>query len=714
MKLGLRHFILYLIAFTVLAGCRSTSSVVPKAQKGVLDLRQWDFEQAGSLQLRGEWEFYWEELIDPKSSQNEDNKLLVPVPSNWNHYQYEGKKLPGTGFASYRLKVYLPENAPPLAFKLLTFGTAYELYVNGEKVGNNGKVGKNAQSVLPYALPQVCYLNQSEKELDIVLHIANFHHKNGGFWHGIRLGEKQQIQGSRDRLVALDLLIAGSLLVLAIYHFAIFLLRRQDRPALYFSLVAVLFCIRILLTDERYLLHLIPNFPWEVAFTLEYLTMYLGFPIYAMFFYEVYPKEFSKQALRVIQVVGVVLSLIVIITPTIIFSQTLFAVQGLWLFGGGYMLYVLVLATYRKREAARVFIAGFAILLFAIGNDTLNHYYLISTPYLTAYGFLIFVVSQSFVLSIRYATSFSKVEELTASLEKRVEKRTAEIMLQNQALEQQKDEITHKTQLIQKKNENITASINYASRIQQAILGSQEAVTSNFKESFIFLQPRDIVSGDFYWYTEVRRSKAIKDTDERKSIFFKVLVAADCTGHGIPGAFMTVLGNALLDEIINENKVTNPSRILSVLDRKLLMKLQKHNVNDGMDISILVFDSDNHQITFAGANNPLYYVRNGEITQIRGSKFPVGSSQYKRRKKFELHTIDYQEGDRFYICSDGFQDQFGGEEGRKYYKKFFREFLLSISHLPMTEQHQRLEAEFLRWKGDAPQTDDILVIGVEP
>ncbi|NJO03629.1 MAG: SpoIIE family protein phosphatase [Bacteroidia bacterium] len=314
--------------------------------------------------------------------------------------------------------------------------------------------------------------------------------------------------------------------------------------------------------------------------------------------------------------------------------------------------------------------------------------------------------------SIRYARSFSKVEELTESLEQRVWERTAEIFHQNRALELQKNEIIKQNKIIAKKNEDVTASINYASRIQRAILGSQEAIVSNFKESFIFLAPRDIVSGDFYWYTEVKRSGSNKAGIERQTIFFKVIVAADCTGHGIPGAFMTVMGSALLDEIINENKVTNPSRILSILDRKLLMKLQRHNVHDGMDLAILFFDDENRRISFAGANNPLYYVRDGELHQIPGSKFPVGSSQYNVRKKFDTYNLDYQEGDVFYIFSDGFQDQFGGVRGRKYYKKRFREFLLSISHLPMKEQRSRIQQEFETWKGNLSQTDDILVIGV--
>jgi serine phosphatase RsbU (regulator of sigma subunit) len=691
---------------------------MPFAKKGVLDLRNWDFESDGAVSLDGEWAFFWEKYIQSDREESPQPSTIVQVPSTWNHYRIDGDLLPGKGFASYRLTILLGDNHPELSLKFLSFGTAYRAYSDGRLIAEVGKIGKTRETTRPYTLPIVATLYNHSNQLDVVLEVANFHDKTGGFWHSIELGKTRSILINRDRLIAVDLFIAGGFLILAIYHFGIFLLRRKDRSALYFGLVSIVFGAHTLISDERYLLHLFPFLPWELIFTLEYLTVYLGFPLYLMFFHSVYPDEFSKKILIVSQVICLILSVFVIVVPVNVFSLTMDYMQILMLLIGLYVIYVLMLAVRRRRDAARTFMVGSIIFFGTITNDILHEAHWIHTGYYASFGLLFFIFAQSFVLSVRLAKSFLLAEELSATLEHKVHERTAEIYQQNQELEkqhqeisQQHNEISKQHEIIDKKNQNITASINYASRIQQAILGSREAITSNFKDSFIFLRPKDIVSGDFYWYTEVKRSSSNIQGFDHRTLFFKVIVAADCTGHGIPGAFMTVLGNTLLDEIINENRITNPGKILSLLDRKLLMKLQKQNVNDGMDIAMLIFDDENKKVSFSGANNPMYYVRKNEIFQIGGSKFPIGSTQYAK-KKFDTETIDYEDGDVFYIFSDGFQDQFGGPDNRKYYKKQFREFLLSISYLPMEEQEKALEEEFLRWKGSHTQTDDILIVGI--
>ena len=263
--------------------------------------------------------------------------------------------------------------------------------------------------------------------------------------------------------------------------------------------------------------------------------------------------------------------------------------------------------------------------------------------------------------------------------------------------------------LIERKNENITDSLKYAQRIQKAILGSEEEILCNFKEGFIFFKPKDIVSGDFFWFSQLFFNTAKKSSR-------RILIAADCTGHGVPGAF--IMGNALLDEIVNERGITIPHLILHELDKKILATLQKQNFNqnDGMDMVVLVIeekDDNTKQVHWAGAKNPLYYIRNGEIHQIKGDKFPIGGNPLKNSKIFCTHTLTLEEGDIFYLFTDGFQDQFGGEENKKYMVKRFRNFLFNISQLPMNEQHEKIAQEFSSWKGKREQTDDVLVMGIK-
>jgi len=270
---------------------------------------------------------------------------------------------------------------------------------------------------------------------------------------------------------------------------------------------------------------------------------------------------------------------------------------------------------------------------------------------------------------------------------------------------------------VEQTNSQLTDSITYASRIQGAILGNEAEICSRFTEAFILLRPRDIVSGDFYWYAEVQPKGR-----PAEALPVQVLIAADCTGHGVPGAFMTVMGSSFLEDIVNAKRITDPAAILYALDQKVTQATHRHQneadtgrkkVNDGMDMAILTIDRHKRKVHFAGAKNPLLYFEKGKSVQTyKGSKFPIGSRQFRKPKRFETHEIPYTLGASYYIFSDGFPDQFGGPEGRKYLTRRFRGFLHEVQRLPMGEQKLWLAEEFDRWQGAKPQTDDVLVVGV--
>lgn len=273
------------------------------------------------------------------------------------------------------------------------------------------------------------------------------------------------------------------------------------------------------------------------------------------------------------------------------------------------------------------------------------------------------------------------------------------------ALEKSKNILAIQKAETEKKNELILDSIQYAKRIQDAILGDQEMISSWFKDSFILFKPKDIVSGDFYFLYKNPSNNT------------RIVVGADCTGHGVPAALMTVLGNSLLTDIIEHRGIYKPDQILKELDNSLIKVLKKRGenyaeVNDGMDISILSF-IDN-KVYFSSAKNPLIHIRNGELEQIKGSKFAIGGSAIESiDKSFELHEFDANQGDKFYIYSDGFQDQFGGPKNKKYMTKKYRNLLLESSRSALSEQKNALFKEFTEWKGEHEQTDDLLVIGIE-
>jgi len=262
----------------------------------------------------------------------------------------------------------------------------------------------------------------------------------------------------------------------------------------------------------------------------------------------------------------------------------------------------------------------------------------------------------------------------------------------NILLQAQKDQIAY-----QKKH--ITDSIEYAKMIQTAILPSMELFTHQL-EHFVLFKPRDIVSGDFYWAKEIDGKYLI--------------VTADCTGHGVPGAFMSMLGVSLLNEIIISKEIIRPDLILNKLRDKIIEALKQEAgsiIKDGMDMTICLFDRRTHQLQFSGANNPLYLVSEGLLTQIKGDKMPVAI--HDLMDVFTLHQLKLKQGDSFYTFSDGFADQFGGPQRKKFLAKNFKNLLLSIQDLSMIEQGNRLDEVFTDYRKEVEQIDDVVVIGVK-
>jgi serine phosphatase RsbU (regulator of sigma subunit) len=282
------------------------------------------------------------------------------------------------------------------------------------------------------------------------------------------------------------------------------------------------------------------------------------------------------------------------------------------------------------------------------------------------------------------------------------------LKLVNAALEQQKEEILAQSELLQKVNQELEhqkqeteSSIRYASRIQTAILPVQEQIKKHIPQSFIFYKPKDVVSGDFYWFAE--------KGDEI------IIAAIDCTGHGVPGAFMSMIGDALLKQIVHDWEIYQPNKILELLHKGIIKSLQQENNEnkDGMDIAICKWNNKTKELQFAGAMNPLYIVQKGSFEELKGDKQPIGGYQIKQLSDFSLHTIRITEPTQVYLFSDGFQDQFSEKENKKYKVKPFKELLAKISDLDAYKQQEIIENEFHSWKGNQEQTDDVLVIGLK-
>jgi serine phosphatase RsbU (regulator of sigma subunit) len=284
-------------------------------------------------------------------------------------------------------------------------------------------------------------------------------------------------------------------------------------------------------------------------------------------------------------------------------------------------------------------------------------------------------------------------------LEQKVKERTREIAEKNIVLEQQKEEIMEK-------NKEITDSIRYARRIQSAIMPVEDTMNQILKDYFILYKPKDIVSGDFYW------------VGKKNNFIF--ITAADCTGHGVPGAFMSILGISFLTEIVNRKDVTSTGQVLDELRTCIIRSLQQKGITgeqkDGMDIAFCALNTETNVLQFSGANNPLYIIKNdshqkdvNHLEEVKADKMPVAIHEHM--EPFSNHEIQLNEGDCIYLASDGFEDQFGGPKQKKFKSAQLKELLLSVQQYPMSRQKELIDAAFENWKGDLEQVDDVLIIG---
>jgi serine phosphatase RsbU (regulator of sigma subunit) len=324
-----------------------------------------------------------------------------------------------------------------------------------------------------------------------------------------------------------------------------------------------------------------------------------------------------------------------------------------------------------------------------LSKQTMYKFTVLPPWYRTTWAYFLYFMGFLLVLFIGVRISSMRLKAKNVWLEGVVEERTKEISDKNVVLEVQKKEIED--------------SINYAQRIQHAILPLEEEMQKWLPDSFVLFRPKDIVSGDFYWF--IQRDQKL------------IIICADCTGHGVPGAFMSMIGSDRLNNIVSEKRIYSPAAILSELNRAIKSSLkqdgQKNSTKDGMDAAVCMVDLETKTLKYAGANRPLWLVHNAELTEIKATKVAVAGFT-DDNQVYEEHEITLAEGMKFYMTTDGYADQFGGERDKKFKVKALKELLLANANEPFSAQRERLENALLTWMGKTDQVDDICVMGFEP
>ncbi len=708
--------------------------------------------------MNGEWEFYWEQLLTPTDFENKNlTTNYIYAPAGWTTGKNESEKYPIFGYATYRLKIELPENHENIKFKLpAQIYSASKIWINDKLFYTSGIVGATKkEEKAKYVRFEEMFSNDIEADESniIIITIQVSNHILGSYYSGlsqpIELGKADKILFTENYKTLFDAAIIGFFLLMGVYHLFLFFYRRDEISTLIFAILSLIFFVRSLATTGILMRFFIDDV--GIAFRIHYIPIPLYIALITLFFSKLLPGTVHKFMLKLIIGVSAILFLIIIFSPVYLVCYLNTYLILLIMPSIIYLLVMLFRAILKKEQGAKWAFVGLLVLFLANTNDMLVALDIIKTTYKSNLGFSIYILFQAINIAERFSISFKNNLKLSKTLdyqnknlEKIVDERTKEVQIQkqeilekNEELNQINDDVTNKNAILSQQkeeiqaqseeliatsealeiqntklefqHEQITSSVRYALSIQQAMLPFHDRMNKHL-DVFVLFRPKDIVSGDFYWYMHL---PATNKYDEK--IF---IVAVDCTGHGVPGAFMSMIGTQILNKIVNEDKITDPAEILLQLHKGVVYALKQEKTNnvDGMDVCLCKIEERKEEkiITFAGAKRPLYYFEKekNELTKLKGDRKTIGGKIGRNQiTSFTNQEIILQKNDLIYLTTDGYIDQ-NNKERKRFGSKNLEELINNISNKTLEEQKQILENKLDNWKIGTEQRDDITILGI--
>ncbi len=420
-----RPVILFLIlTVTSATGCITGTATykAPAASSGVLDLRNWDFDRHGIVNLKGEWEFYWDRLLSPEDFQEKQpgKTGLLELPGLWNNFPLAGEELPGRGYATFRLKILVPEGQRSYGLKITEMESAYRIWVNGKQVARSGRVGTSKDGMVHSWVRKEAFFSSGSGALDLVMQMSNFKHRKGGPEEVMKFGLGMDIARFKLNRVMIEIFLVGSIFIMGIYHLVLFFLRRREKSTLVFAIVCFLISLRTFLTGEKIFLTIFPFVSWDAAVAVEYLDLFLITPLMVLFLRLIFREYIPLLYVKIVSVISAILCLIVIAAPAHIYTYTTIPYQVLSIIAGLFALYLLVRASLKKVEGAFIILIGFIFLYGSAVHDTLFNNLMIDTSNLTpvgiSIGVFILVLSQSSFLAVRFSRAFRQTARLSREL----------------------------------------------------------------------------------------------------------------------------------------------------------------------------------------------------------------------------------------------------------------------------------------------------------
>ncbi len=693
----------------------------PAAVNGILDARNWDFKKKGPVELNGSWEFYWNRLIQPSEFSGQPTAATAAdyaqVPGIWKGMKLDGKKLPGKGCATYRLRVLL--NTPEddrMGIKFLNISTAFEAFINGNKIASAGRVGTNQGDSSPGYRPMIADC-RPDTAMDIVIHVSNFDYPYGGIKQTITIGTLRSITTLREKNLAVEFLFFGALFIMACYYLVLFMLNMSDRSPLYFGILCMILSFWVILMNERFVAEIFPFMSWEFLYKIEYGSVYVTLPLGILFVHSLFPGETHSRLIKFFLGAGAIALGMIIFLPANIYAVTLPYYHAVICAGFCYAAYVMAMAVTRKREGSRIIIVSGIIFMIAGVNDILNIYYILNTGNYLHIALLFLLFSHGYLITHRFSHAVKVIEDLTERLAEstiEVEKKNIQLIDLNWNLEEKVEERTEELKSAMERLETSNRNLTNVCRnleTAQAIAKSDMDMAINVQLNFLpkgppqsaewdtayYYKAMSGISGDFYDFYEIDGT-------------FCGLSLFDVSGHGISSGLITTIARSIIHRHFRQNMDKQMDIILTLVNQDIQNEIK----NNYYYLTGVILRLKGNSVEYVNAGHPNILLKSGGIVKpvlnkenesISGSILGIKSISVP----FEVCTFDVKQGDYLLLYSDGLTDSFDENLGRFDVKQLINTFKSAPEETSeLVSNH--ITSTFFEIRGSTLLSDDITLI----
>ncbi len=678
-----------IITSLLLINCNKPLSSIPEISSAKIDLSSYDLNKIDPVKLDGSWEFYWLRLYASEDFKKEKIPVIryAKLPGTWNDKKTisDGTQFGDLGHATYRLNIKLKKDIS-YGLKLQEMNCAYNLFLNGKLILSNGTVSDNPWEMKPQFLPQYALFTPENADNEIILQISNYTYFKGGSVHSILIGSEKKIIIKRAIDVDKDLIVLGMLLIIGLYHFLVFFIRRKDISLLFFSLGCISLTIRTALQTEMVITTMYPEFNWFILILLRHVSSYLSGLWLILFLWSLFTKEISKFFISAHIIFALSYIYIILFTPPAVFSSIQSPFLIFYILSLVYLFFILFTLLIKKKQFSFIVLFGFFILAGTIINDQLFYMGVIQTGYIIPFGMIFFILSQSIILALKFNIAYDNVENLTIKLIEENKK----IEMSNIDLEKK---VFERTELINSQKSVLDDQILMARKIQQTIIPVKPPDLNGLK---IFLKNQQLmqIGGDFVDFI-VKNEKEVG------------LFMCDVSGHGVPGALLSSMVKMSLSHQWREN-IDKPHLILKNIYDSISLNL------GGNFITAIVcyINIETGKFIFSNAGHPpLIYINiNNEINIINVK----GKAIYNFFKPdYEEISIDLKPDEKIIMYSDGvigssnIENDFYGEKR-----------LMSVFQNKMNFETEKLCEYILKdiiefSTGNKDYNDDITLLAIE-